>query len=185
MFSISGSLTHSKSSSTTNATGSETGSSSTRRLDAAQQEELKRLLTQFGLSANKEDAAFSKSAAIKDATALVNSIFSDYKEQELPQIIGGMSTSGAYSATGGQLLTNDAYARTTNKAAQTVLANIASYADIANQKRQTSIAGLDTAVNALIASQEDTTMASEFKTRSKTNSKGWSHKIAGSYGMGG
>lgn len=180
-FGFSGSFTKSKSKSSTTASGSEQTQSSTRRLDAAQQEELKRLLTQFGLSSTTEDVAFSKSAAIRDATDMVNSIFADYREQELPQILGGMSASGAYSATGGQLLSNDAMARTTNKAAQTVLGNIASYAGIANQKRQTSIAGLDTAVNALLASQEDTTMSSQFQTRSQTKSSGSSGKLSGSF----
>jgi hypothetical protein len=75
-------------------------------------------------------AEYNKALGISDAHDLVDSIFTEYKDADLPQIYQAMNGSGGYNATTAQLLANDAYARATAKAAKEVLDNVAKYANI-------------------------------------------------------
>lgn len=181
-WSVSGSLTHSKSKSNTTSSGSESTRSSTRRLDTAQEQELKNLLTQFGLDMQTDDAQFGKNAAIADASGLLNDLFTQYRENELPQILGAQGQSGAYGSTGAQILSNDAYARTVNKGAATILGNVQNYAAIQQGQRQNNIAAFSSVLEGLLGAKENTSVDSLFKTTSKTNSSGWSHNVSGKYG---
>lgn len=178
---IKGSSSFSNSSTTSNTTGRERSSTQTKRLTDAQYMELSRTMRELQGDVESEDIAYSKDQAVKDSKGLVDNIFAEYRDQDLPQILEKQGATGAYSSTGTQLLANDAYARTTAKASSAVLGAIASYADIQNQKRATSTNALSSVLSGLLASREDTTTQSVFSTSSKSKSKGQTHKISGSY----
>jgi hypothetical protein len=73
---------------------------------------------------------YNKALGISDAHDLVDSIFAEYRDTDLPQIYQSMNGSGGYNSTTAQLLANDAYARATAKAAKETLDNVAKYANI-------------------------------------------------------
>lgn len=170
IFSAGGS--YSQSSSTSSSTGRERTSTQTRRLSDQQYMELSSTLRQLQGNVEDEDIAYSKDQAIKDSKGLIDNIFAEYRDQDLPQILEKQGSTGAYSSTGTQLLANDAYARTTAKASSAVLGAIASYADIQNQKRATSTNALSSVLSGLLAAREDTNTQSVFSTSSKSRSKG-------------
>jgi len=184
MIGVEGSSTFSQSSTTSNSSGRERSTSQTRRLTDQQYMELSRTMRELQAGVEEEDAAFSKAQAIKDSKGLVDNIFAEYRDQDLPQILEKQAVTGAYSSTGTQLLANDAYARTTAKASSAVLGAIASYADIQNQKRATSTNALSSVLSGLLAAREDNTTQSVFSTASKTKTKGQTHKISGGYSVG-
>lgn len=70
---------------------------------------------------------YGKQAAIADTQGVVRSIFNDFQNTALPAIYQSEIGSGGYNATTGQLLANDAFASTTNKAAATILDTIMKY----------------------------------------------------------
>lgn len=97
----------------------------------AQMDELLRLL---GGSAATDKQNFSKSAAQQDAMGLVNNIFEQYRNTALPTIFNAQTGAGAYNSTGAQLIANDAYASTVNKAATTVNQNVLNYSQAYQQQ---------------------------------------------------
>lgn len=179
---FSGSASTSSSSSSSNSSGREGTTSQTRRLTDEQYLELSNTLRQLQGDIEDPDEAFSKKQAIKDSKGLVDSIFAEYKDQDLPQILEKQGATGAYSSTGTQLLANDAYARTTAKASSAVLQAISGYADIQNQKRSTSTNALSSILSGLLAAREDNTTNSVFSTESSSKSKGKSLKAGFSFG---
>jgi len=64
---------------------------------------------------------YDKSAAHKDSMDEVNHIFKDYEKEFLPKIMNRQCEHGVYNDTATQLLLNNAYAETVNKAATLVL----------------------------------------------------------------
>lgn len=180
-YSISGDSTYSHSKTDSSSQGRESTSSSVRRLDDQTYQELQRTLRRMQAGAEEEDPRYSKQAAINDTKGIVDSIFADYADTALPQILERQGQSGGYSSTGTQLLANDAYSRTTAKASEVVLQAIQGYAATQNEKRQTSIQGLGTVLEGLLAAREDSTSSSTFNTSSRSRTSGWSKKISGSY----
>lgn len=81
----------------------------------------------------QSNSLYGKEAAINDSMGLINSIFKEYQNVALPNIHQAGINSGGYNSTTGQLLANDAYAATTNKAAATVLQAIKEYRGIEQQ----------------------------------------------------
>lgn len=71
-----------------------------------------------------------KAIARADAADLVNNLFIEFADEELPKIYQAQNGSGGYNAITAQLLADDAYARTVNKAAALILDNISKYATI-------------------------------------------------------
>lgn len=89
--------------------------------------QLDELLKLLGGQAGQVQQDFSKQAAQRDAMGLVNDIFNQYRNTALPTIYNAQTGSGAYNSTGAQMLANDAYGTTVNKAAQTVNKNVLDY----------------------------------------------------------
>ena len=96
--------------------------------------QLDELLKMLGGQAGQTQQAFSKGAAQQDAMGMVQQIFDQYQKTALPQIYNAQTGAGAYGTTGGQLLANDAYAQTVNKAASTVNQNVLNYAQAYQQQ---------------------------------------------------
>ena len=183
MIGVEGSSTFTNSSTKSSSTGKERTNTSVKRLSDEQYMELSRTLREMQGQVEEEDAAFSKGQAIKDSKGLVDNIFAEYRDQDLPQILEKQGATGAYSSTGTQLLANDAYARTTAKASSAVLGAIASYADIQNQKRNTSANALSSVLSGLLAAREDTATTSVFSTDSRSKSKGQTHKVSAGFSI--
>lgn len=96
--------------------------------------QLDELLKMLSGNAGNIQQGFSKGAAQQDATGMVQQIFDQYQKTALPAIYNAQTGSGAYNSTGGQLLANDAYAQTVNKAASTVNQNVLNYAQAYQQQ---------------------------------------------------
>lgn len=73
---------------------------------------------------------FAKSQAIADARYLYDDIFREHREKNLPNIWNNQCRSGLYLDTASQLLANDAYSRTVDKAGTATLETIIKYADV-------------------------------------------------------
>lgn len=72
----------------------------------------------------------TRALAISDSNSLVSSLFFEYRSSDLPNIYQAMNGSGGYNSTTAALLANDAFARTTAKAAKEVLDNVQRYGNI-------------------------------------------------------
>lgn len=168
----------SSTSSSSKSTGAETSNTNTRRLSDADYESLSATLRRMQSGSEEEDAKYSKEAAIRDTKGLVDSIFSEYRKTDLPQIMEQQGKTGGYSSSGAQLLSNDAFATATNKAASTVLGAIQGYSQIQNDKRQTSIQGLSSILSGLLQARESSTVDSVFSTNSSSKAKGKSASLS-------
>lgn len=96
--------------------------------------QLDELLKLLGGNAGNVQQGFSKGAAQQDAMGMVQQIFDNYQKTALPAIYNAQTGAGAYNSTGGQLLANDAYAQTVNKAATMVNQNVVNYAQAYQQQ---------------------------------------------------
>lgn len=85
---------------------------------------------------------FSKEAAGVDSDALVAQIMQAFKEQALPQIYQAQTNSGGYNSTTGQLLANDAFARSV---AQGQAAKVKTATDYANVRANAANAATNAA----------------------------------------
>lgn len=104
--------------------------------------QLDELLKLLGGNAAGITQDFSKGAAIRDSAGLVQNIFDNYQKTALPTIFNAQTGAGAYNSTGAQLLANDAFAQTTNKAAGAVNQNILNYSAAYQQQMQPLLAAL-------------------------------------------
>lgn len=185
VWSVSGGSKYTSSESNTRSSseGSESSTTSTRRLSDGQVAELSRTMSRLQRDVDQFDKAYSKQAAIQDSKGLVADIFKQYRETDLPNILQAQSNAGAYSNTGSQLLANDAFARTTSAASSAVLQAIQSYAGIQAERRNVSSQALSTVLSGLLAAREDTTASSMFNTSSKSKTKATTqqHAIKTSY----
>lgn len=91
-----------------------------------------RKLAEFNLDSVITDA--NDRAAI-DTAGAVSNIFRQYRESTLPEIFNAQSASGVFGSSGAQLLSNDAYARTVNQAAELQLGVASSYINQSLQGR--------------------------------------------------
>lgn len=73
---------------------------------------------------------FAKSQAIADARYFYDDIFREHREKNLPQIWNNQCRSGLYLDTTSQLLANDAYSRTVDKAGAATIETVIKYADV-------------------------------------------------------
>jgi hypothetical protein len=106
---------------------SQAGKVNLETMDPIGRAQLNSILQLLGGGAGGIQQGFSKQAAQQDSMGLVQQIFDQYQKTALPQIYNAQTGAGAYNSTGGQLLANDAYAQTVNKAAQTVNQNVLNY----------------------------------------------------------
>lgn len=84
---------------------------------------------------------YGKANAIADVQGAIRGVFDQYQKTALPEIYQGEMSSGGYNATTGQLLANDAFAQTTNKAAALMLDTIQKYRT-SQQNDYNTLAGL-------------------------------------------
>ena len=76
------------------------------------------------------DIEYNKANAIADADGVVTSLFARFKQDVLPTIYQPMCQANGYNATTTQLLANDAYSKTVQDGAKTILDNIKTYSTI-------------------------------------------------------
>lgn len=171
----------SSSSSKSTTTGSESGSEAIRRLSDESLALTERLAAIFGAQATGQEQQFTRQNALADVQSIIGNIFQQYSETALPQIFSAVSGGGGYNSTTGQLLANDAFARTTSQAGEVALNAITQYEQLAQQRRQISLAGLEVALQSQIAGREDRQFESQFK--STTRSSGKSSGFGGSVGI--
>lgn len=69
----------------------------------------------------------SNQQARVDTQGAITNIFNQFRESALPEIFSGMNSSGAYNSTSSQLMSNDAFSRATNQAAELELGVASSY----------------------------------------------------------
>lgn len=127
----------------TNSTTSGTSKTTNRAFDDVAKGQLDaftaQLLAQVKAGTNP---AYSKESAISDTRDAISQIFTDYREQDLPQILSLQGKTGTYSNTATQQLANDAFARTVGKAGALTLDTIAKYAGIQQSGKETDLASL-------------------------------------------
>jgi predicted ribosome quality control (RQC) complex YloA/Tae2 family protein len=184
MFGISGSVGFTDSTTTASSSGGEKSRQTTRRLSAQNEDYVNNLLRSFGM-ASTADVGSARSQAITDTAGAVESLFQQYKDTAIPDILTAQQKTGGYGATTSQLLSNDAYARTVGKAAELQLNTIAQYENNALNRSQQALQGLSTSLQALLQASETTDVASQFNTKSKSNTKALEAKASGSFGWGG
>lgn len=130
--------------STTTSSGSQVGTSTstgagltdivTTSLDAKNKELLDALTAQLSKAAGGGAAGFTKADATADVAGAVQSVYKQFKEQELPQIFAAMGQAGAYNSTNAQLLANDALAEAIGKASTLTVQTVKDYAGITTAK---------------------------------------------------
>jgi hypothetical protein len=174
-FSLGGSVTTSKSSTSGSSQGTESSSGSTRVLDTAQEEELKSLLTQFGLGATGPDK-YTRSQALQDISGSVKQLFTDMSEQYIPKILEQQQGTGGYSGTGAQLLANDAFSRTLAQAATLKFGAVKDYAAMSNADKTLDLQGFSAALQGLLGAKKNTSDTSNFSTSNRSSSTGTSAK---------
>lgn len=172
LFNAGADYTRSSTDTSSRGSGTERSSTSTRRLGDQQYKELSATLRTLQQDLDQYSPEYSKSAAIKDSKGLVESIFQQYRESDLPNILQQQGQAGAYSSTGTQMLANDAFARANTQASSTVMQAIQSYAGIQNERRSVSSAALNNVLSGLLAAREDVTNQSSFTTQSSSKAKG-------------
>jgi hypothetical protein len=183
MIGINGSVTASQTSTSGKASGSESTNTGVRVLDNAQEEELKGLLTQFGLGATGPDK-FSRANALRDINGNVKQLFTDYSEQVVPKILEQQQGTGGYSGSGAQLLSNDAFARTVAQAATLQQGAVKDYAAMSDSSRTLNLQGLSTTLQGLLGAKKNTTEDSNFSSNNSSKSTGLSTKVSGGYSIG-
>lgn len=152
--SLGGSMGSSKGSSvsTVNSTATQEGKSTTdasttaqtaaTSMDAASKALLDAFTQQLAAKQGTGGTGYSKQDAITDVAGTIKNIFSQYREQELPQIIGQMGLAGAYNNTSAQFLANDAFAEAVAKGANATVSAIKDYAGITRDNEQAFQAAL-------------------------------------------
>lgn len=134
------------------------------------------------LAAQVPSDKFSKEQAQADVAGIVNQLFTQYKEQALPQIYTPMVDTGIYNSTTGQLLANDAFARTQSQAAGVTLDAILNYEQLSLKEKELQQRALLDSLGLLRGAQTSQTGMGQ-TTESSFASRGGS--IFGSLGLGG
>lgn len=112
-----------------------------------------------------EDSEYTRENAIADAQGTVNAIFRQFSEQALPEIFQAQGNTGAYNTSAGQMLANDAYGQAVASSAQVVMDNIATYAGLGQQERQTQLSALLNAFGVQVqAGEQQTTETDQTST---------------------
>lgn len=110
---------------------------------------------------------FNKQQAITDSTGLINQIFQNYREQNLPQILSTQNRAGGYDSSGTQLLADDAFARTEAQGLSAITDTISKYAGIQSQQDASLNAALGVAKGSYIDS--NSTQTTNSSTITDTN----------------
>jgi hypothetical protein len=177
MWNFSGSGSASYTTSSASGSGSET--SSLRRLSAADEELVKSLTRQFA-SNSTADTAGARAQAIRDVQGSIENLFKQNRESFLPQILSKQNRAGGYNSTTGQLLSNDAFARTVAQGQALMTDTITKYENTALAKSAQALQGFQTSLAALLQAQQTSQVDNSFKTKSSSTTAATS--ISGGWG---
>jgi hypothetical protein len=83
-----------------------------------------------------DSGQYSKEAAIKDSSGLVDQIMKQFTEGGLPQIYQAQQNSGGYNSTTAQLMSNDAVSRAAAAGAAATSKTITDYSQIQQQQKE-------------------------------------------------
>jgi hypothetical protein len=177
MFSFS--LGGSRGSSSSRTTSTEKGTQTTQRLNDRDQFNLRSLIDMFS-GELQSDGPFTREAALADISGMVDNLFRNYRESTVPQIMTQQQQTGGFGQSTAQLMANDAFARTVAEGAGLQFGAVTGYEQLQNQRRQTSLSGLGTNLEALLRSLETTSI--DTTVESKTRGKSSSMSLGGGFG---
>lgn len=177
---LSFSLGGSRSKSSSKSTSTERGTQTTKRLNVADQTGLRELIDMFSAELQSE-GPFTRDAALTDVAGMVQNLFTKYREQAVPQIMSQQQQTGGFGQSTTQMLANDAFSRTVAEGTGLQLGAVQAYEGMQNARRQTSLGGLGTNLEALLKAFEttdiDTTVTSKTTGKSSGSSAGIGFKL--------
>lgn len=179
---VGGSKGSSSTSSQSTTSGFENIFQNVERLDSNTIAQLTELLGLFSGELEGE-SEFTRERALQDVRGLVDATFQEYAQDYLPQVLSAQSSTGGFSSTAAQELADRGYSDAVQRGSQLQLSAIAEYAGLANQQRQTSLSGLQSALQGLLGARETTTGRSDVETETsgsssgKSKSSGWSASL--------
>ena len=162
--------------SSTSGTGESTTQQSS--MDAASKALLDAFTQQMAGKQGTGGTGYSKADAVKDVAGTIEGVFRQYREQELPQIVGQMGIAGAYNSTGAQFLANDAFAEATARAADTTMKAITDYAGITRENEQAFQAALLNAFGLQAEATKSASTQESGKADSTSNIKETTNSVA-------
>lgn len=128
-------------------------------------------------------AGFTKEDAIADSQALVKNIFTQFQQEQLPQIFAAQGATGGYSSTAAFQLGNEAFGRATANAAGTVADMIKDYATISQAQQQVDASSttnfLSTLLGAIGLQQSATKTSTSDVTEDYTETSKYNYTTSG------
>ena len=89
-----------------------------------------RVMTELIPRLTNTDTEYNKATAIADATDVINTLFTEFKDDNLAQVYQPQCVANGYNSTTMQLLVDNAYAKAVSEGAKIRLNNISMYAGI-------------------------------------------------------
>lgn len=185
-------LQQSTESSTANTTGST--SEITTALDEFSKKKLDTLLTTLTDAQGELGKDYSKNQAILDSKGAVSSLFTQFKQEALPQIVAQGAQGGVYNSTALQGMADNAFAATVAKGAEVQQQTIKDYAAIGQTQQNSGIEAIMAALgleakafgtsNATGKSTTDTESEGTQTTHSVTTQKGKSSGMSAQLNLG-
>ncbi len=172
------------SSSNSTTTGKESSNQTTQRLDQATLDAVTKIFTDLSGGIGDRPAELSKDAAIADTQGVVQNLFDNFSKSVLPQIMQKAFTGGAYNSTAANLIANDAFAQTVNKAAEVQLGAISQYEAAGTARQQVQNTTLGTILQTLLGSKEVTNLVSSLESNTKSSATGKTKGKSASGGFG-
>lgn len=172
-------VTRSTGKSNSATSGRESGTQTTTRLDDATLREVQRLIGVATTDSSNASAEFSKRQAIADSQGLISSLFRQYSQTALPQIISKQAAAGGYDSTTTQLLANDAFAQTIARAAEVQQGQISSYAAAESTKKKVAGESVATILQALLGARETTSLDKALSSNTNSSYSGTTTKVGG------
>lgn len=185
-------LQQSTESSTANTTGST--SEITTALDEFSKKKLDTLLTTLTDAQGELGKDYSKNQAILDSKGAVSSLFTQFKQEALPQIVAQGAQGGVYNSTALQGMADNAFAATVAKGAEVQQQTIKDYAAIGQTQQNSGIEAIMAALgleakaygtsNATGKSKTDTESSGTQTTHSVTTQQGKSSGMSAQLNLG-
>lgn len=144
---------------------------------------LRELMSGLDNTSVQDLQARSIASAEQDVSGVVGNIFSNFREQALPEIFTASESAGVFGSSGAQALTNDAFSRATRAASELTLGTATTRV---NQQLQ-SRAQMQQFLSQLfgIDLEQDGSAKSSTKSKGVSRTKGSEVKAAFSVGGGG
>lgn len=131
-------------------------------MDAASKKQLDDLTgLLLGTVSGGPSGAYSKDAALKDVSGVVENIFSRFQSDTMPKLFDAAGSAGVFNSTALQRMANEAYGRAVGEASAVTMDAVKSYAGISQQQEATKLSALLEALGL---------QAGAFKTESSTGS---------------